>query len=235
MDAKPTGTLYIVSGPIGNLADVTFRAVEILKSVHLIAAEDTRHTKKLLNHYQISTPLVSYHSYNQMKQGPRLIEKLQAGNDVALISDAGTPGISDPLFQLAREAVEASIPIYPAPGPSAVLAALAVSGLPSGKFVFEGFLPRKKGRQTRLKELAEEKRTLVFFESPHRIQKTLADLFEAFGERQVALARELTKLYEEVVRAPLSELAGQTDKTWKGEITLVVAGNQTKPSRTKEN
>lgn len=218
------GSLYIVSTPIGNLADFTYRAVETLRKVHLIAAEDTRRTKNLLNHYQIQTPLSSFHSYNQMKKGQGFVDMLNAGKDLALVSDAGTPGISDPLFHLVRLAVDNGVPVYSIPGPSAAIAALTVSGLPIDRFVFEGFLPVKKRRQKRLSELAEEKRTIVLYESPHRMERTLQDLFRVFGDRRVVIARELTKMYEEVIRGTLADLAAEKGRKWKGEVTLVIAG-----------
>lgn len=222
MESRTPGILYIVSTPIGNLGDITHRALEILNQVELIAAEDTRRTKKLLNHFEIKTPLASYNSYNQEKKTPELIAKLLSGHSLALASDAGTPGISDPLFHLARSAVKESISVQALPGPSSILAALSVSALPADRFIFEGFLPRKKGRQKLLKELAEESRAIVIFESPHRIRKTLKDLAEHMGGRMAAVSRELTKIHEETIRAPLSELA-QMEKNWKGEITLVIA------------
>jgi 16S rRNA (cytidine1402-2'-O)-methyltransferase len=223
------GSLYIVSTPIGNLGDFTVRSAEILNQVQLIAAEDTRRTRVLLNHYEIKTRLTSFHSYNQGKKGPQLISLLNEGQDLALVSDAGTPGISDPLFHLVQLALEADIQVLALPGPSAVLAALTVSGLPMDRFVFEGFLPVKKRRKTRLEELALEKRTLVLYESPHRIHKTLRDLLSVLGNRKVALARELTKLYEEVIRGDLKDLVESlSEKKLKGEITLVIAGTSHK-------
>jgi len=225
MESGAKGVLYIVSTPIGNLDDMTRRSVELLGRVHVIAAEDTRRTRILLNHYHIDTRLSSFHSYNQEKKGGRFIDILIEGKDVALVSDAGTPGISDPLYHLVQLALEEEIRVQSLPGPSAVLAALTVSGLPMDRFVFEGFLPLKKKRKARLKELAEEKRTLVLYESPHRIQKTLRELHEVFGNRKVAVARELTKMYEEVIRGNLKDLEEKAGKKkWKGEITLVIAG-----------
>lgn len=225
MESGAKGVLYIVSTPIGNLDDMTRRSVELLGKVHVIAAEDTRRTRILLNHYHIDTRLSSFHSYNQEKKGGRFIDVLNEGKDVALVSDAGTPGISDPLYHLVQLALEEEIRVQSLPGPSAVLAALTVSGLPMDRFVFEGFLPLKKKRKARLKELAEEKRTLVLYESPHRIQKTLRELHEVFGNRKVAVARELTKMYEEVIRGNLKDLEEKAGKKkWKGEITLVIAG-----------
>jgi 16S rRNA (cytidine1402-2'-O)-methyltransferase len=221
------GTLYIVSTPIGNLGDVTQRAVEILSTVSLIAAEDTRRTRILLNRYEIQTPLSSYNSYNKFKKGPLFMSRLKKGESIALVSDAGTPGISDPHYHLVQLAINEGIFVNAVPGPSALLAALTVSGLPMDKFVFEGFLPRKKGRATRLENLAEEKRTLVIFESPNRIQKTLKDILKVFGNRQVAIARELTKIHEEVIRGNLQDIGNQ-DRKWKGELTLVIEGSDEK-------
>ena len=222
-DTLEPGTIYIVSTPIGNLGDFTQRAVETLKHVSLIAAEDTRRTRILLDRYKIQTPLSSYNSYNKFKKRSLFIDRLKNGQSIALVSDAGTPGISDPHYHLVQSALEEGIRVNSIPGPSALLAALTVSGLPMDKFVFEGFLPRKKGRATVLENLACEKRTLVIFESPKRIQKTFQDLFKVFGNRQVAIARELTKLHEEVLRGNLEDFANQ-DRNWKGEITLVIAG-----------
>ena len=222
-DTLVPGTIYIVSTPIGNLGDFTQRAVETLKHVSLIAAEDTRRTRILLDRYKIQTPLSSYNSYNKFKKRSLFIDRLKNGQSIALVSDAGTPGISDPHYHLVQSALEEGIRVNSIPGPSALLAALTVSGLPMDKFVFEGFLPRKKGRATALENLACEKLTLVIFESPNRIQKTFQDLFKVFGNRQVAIARELTKLHEEVLRGNLEDFANQ-DRNWKGEITLVIAG-----------
>ncbi len=221
------GTIYIVSTPIGNLGDFTQRAVEILSTVSLIAAEDTRRTRILLNRYEIQTPLSSYNSYNKFKKGPLFIGRLKKGESMALVSDAGTPGISDPHYHLVQLAIGEGISVNAVPGPSALLAALTVSGLPMDKFVFEGFLPRKKGRATRLEKLAEEKRTLVIFESPNRIQKTLKDILTVFGNRQVAIARELTKIHEEIIRGNLEDIGNQ-DRKWKGELTLVIEGSNEK-------
>ena len=223
IDAK--GVLYIISTPIGHLEDITRRSIELLGQVHVIAAEDTRRTRILLNHYHIETRLSSFHSYNQEKKADKFIAILNEGKDVALVSDAGTPGISDPLYHLVKRALGEDVQVQSLPGPSAVLAALTVSGLPMDRFVFEGFLPLKKKRQTRLKELAEEKRTIVLYESPHRIEKTLRELHQILGNRKAVVARELTKMYEEVIRGNLKDLAEMAEKKkWKGEITLVIAG-----------
>ena len=217
------GRLYIVSTPIGNLGDVTQRAVEILSTVSLSAAEDTRRTRILLNRYEIQTSLSSYNSYKKFKKGPLFMSRLKKGESIALVSDAGTPGVSDPHYHLVQLAINEGVFVNAVPGPSALLAALTVSGLPMDKFVFEGFLPRKKGRATRLENLAEEKRTLVIFESPNRIQKTLKDILKVFGNRQVAIARELTKIHEETIRGNLEDIGNQ-DRKWKGELTLVIEG-----------
>tara|TARA_B110000467_G_C18142218_1_gene379425 strand:+ start:22 stop:741 length:720 start_codon:yes stop_codon:yes gene_type:complete len=227
-----TGSLFVVSTPIGNLGDVTYRAVEILNKVSLIAAEDTRRTKILLNRYQIHTPLSSYNSFNKIKKSRGFVERLKKGNDIALVSDAGTPGISDPYYHLVNAAVDEGISIYSIPGASALLAALTVSSLPMDRFIFEGFLPRKKGRTTMLENLSNEQRTVVIFESPNRIEKTLKDLYQFFGNRKVAISRELTKMYEEVIRGNLEELSSLT-RTWKGEITVVIAGADKKRGRDK--
>ena len=223
--AEEIGTLYILSTPIGNLKDVTHRSLELLSDVDLIAAEDTRRTGVLLKHYDIKTPLSSFNSYNQVKKSDRLIARLKAGHDLALVSDAGTPGISDPLYYLVTVALNERVPVVSLPGPSAVLVALTVSGLPMNRFVFEGFLPRKKGRKKLIEELAQEKRTIVLFESPHRIVKTLNELYQVMGDRKAAVARELTKIHEEVIRGTLGELAIQAaEQKLKGEITLVISG-----------
>ena len=223
--AEAIGALYIISTPIGNLKDVTHRSLELLSDVDLIAAEDTRRTGVLLKHYDIKTPLSSFNSYNQVKKSDRLIARLQAGHDLALVSDAGTPGVSDPLYYLVKAALDQRVPVVSLPGPSAVLAALTVSGLPINRFVFEGFLPRKKGRKKLIEELAQEKRTIVLFESPHRIVKTLNELYQVMGDRKAVLARELTKIHEEVIRGTLGALATKAEEQkLKGEITLVISG-----------
>ena len=223
--AEEIGTLYIISTPIGNLKDATHRSLELLSDVDLIAAEDTRRTGILLKHFEIKTPLSSFNSYNQVKKSDRLIARLKAGHDLALVSDAGTPGVSDPLYYLVKAALDKRVPVVSLPGPSAVLAALTVSGLPINRFVFEGFLPRKKGRKKLIEELAQEKRTIVLFESPHRIVKTLNELYQVMGERKAVLARELTKIHEEVIRGTLGALATKAEEQkLKGEITLVISG-----------
>jgi len=224
-----SGALYIVSTPIGNLADISYRAIHILNNVDLIAAEDTRVTSRLLNFYEIKTKSIPYHSYNQKNQTPKLINKLKNNKTIALVSDAGTPGISDPAYELVRNCVQEKIKIIPIPGASAMLAALVVSGLPTNRFVFEGFLPLKKGRQTRLTELKDEKRTLVFYESPHRVLKTVTQFLEFFGNRQCQMGREITKKFEEFFRGSLEELISYLEsKKIKGEIVLIVEGNSDK-------
>lgn len=219
------GKLSIVGTPIGNLGDFTFRAAKTLGEAFLIAAEDTRRSRILLNHYDIKTPLTSYNSYNKERKGRELLELMKGGHEIALVSDAGMPGISDPLYHLVRGAIKAEVSIQTIPGPSATLAALVVSGLPMNRFSFEGFLPRKKRRTQTLKNLAEDPRTVILFESPKRLNKTLKDLLEIFGDRDITVARELTKIHEETIRGKLSEIANRNEKkTWKGEVTLVVAG-----------
>ena len=220
--------LYIVPTPIGNLKDMTFRAVEVLKNVDLILAEDTRTSGKLLKNYEITTQMQSHHMHNEHKMVDYLVEKLKSGVSMALISDAGTPAISDPGFLIARACIEHSIDVDCLPGATAFVPALVNSGLPNDKFVFEGFLPVKKGRQTRLLLLAEETRTIIFYESPHKLIKTLTQLCAYFGEtRPVSVSRELTKLYEETVRGTAkSVLEHYTNKPPKGEIVLIVGGKK---------
>jgi 16S rRNA (cytidine1402-2'-O)-methyltransferase len=220
--------LYIVPTPIGNLKDMTFRAVEVLKEVDLILAEDTRTSGKLLKHYEIITHMQSHHMHNEHKTVENLIQRLKSGTVVALISDAGTPAISDPGFLLTRACVENNIEVDCLPGATAFVPALVNSGLPNDKFVFEGFLPVKKGRQTRLLLLAEEIRTIIFYESPHKLIKTLGHFCEYFGEdRQVSVSRELTKLYEETIRGTAKEVLDHyTNKPPKGEIVIIVGGKK---------
>ncbi|WP_194766321.1 16S rRNA (cytidine(1402)-2'-O)-methyltransferase [Tamlana sp. I1] len=220
--------LYIVPTPIGNLKDMTFRAIEVLKDVDLILAEDTRTSGKLLKHYEISTQMQSHHMHNEHKTIETIIRKLKSGTTVALISDAGTPAISDPGFLLSRACIEEGIAIECLPGATAFVPALVNSGLPNDKFVFEGFLPVKKGRQTRLLLLAEETRTIIFYESPHKLVKTLGHFCEYFGEdRTVSVSRELSKLFEETIRGTAKEvLEYYTNKPPKGEIVVVVGGKK---------
>ncbi len=227
-----SGALYVVSTPIGNLDDITLRAVFILKHVDLIAAEDTRKTRILLKHLSIEKPLVSHHSYNEARKAPELIRMLQSGKSVALVTDAGTPGISDPAYVLIREALACAIRVVPVPGPSALLPALIVSGLPTDRFVFEAFLPLKKGRKKKLEALAAEERTVIIYESPFRMERTLNDLHEEFGNREVAVVRELTKKFEEVVRGPLDEVMAQlAKKEFRGEYVIVLGGTRSAKDR----
>ncbi|WP_274474950.1 16S rRNA (cytidine(1402)-2'-O)-methyltransferase [Mangrovimonas aestuarii] len=220
--------LYLVPTPIGNLNDMTFRAIEVLKSVDLILAEDTRTSGKLLKHFDIATPSQSHHMHNEHKTVASLVNKLKSGMTIALISDAGTPAISDPGFLLTRACLEEGIDVECLPGATAFVPALVNSGLPNDKFVFEGFLPVKKGRQTRLTLLAEEPRTMIFYESPHKLVKTLTNFCEYFGEdRPVSVSRELTKLYEETVRGTAKEvLEHYTSNPPKGEIVIIVGGKK---------
>jgi 16S rRNA (cytidine1402-2'-O)-methyltransferase len=227
---RPPGTLYVVSTPIGNLEDITLRALRILKEVDLIAAEDTRRTGLLLKHFGIEKPLTSYFEGNELKKREFILSRLREGSDVALVSDAGTPGISDPGFRLIRLAIEHKIAVVPIPGPSAAIAALSIAGLPTDAFFFKGFLPHKsKKRRDLLGDLAEVRETLLFYESPHRIFETLQDILEILGDREMVLARELTKAYEEVLRGTVSEIQKQIGvRNLKGEITLVIAGKTRK-------
>ena len=227
MDKNETrGILYICGTPIGNLEDITLRALKILKKVKLIAAEDTRHTKKLLNHYQINTKITSYYEYNKFKKAPYLVEILKNGQDIVLVSDAGMPGISDPGYVLINLALNNNIKIVPIPGVSALITALVVSGLPTDKFVFEGFLPRKiKERKRYFKSIENEERTVIFYETPHRLKRALKDMLDVWGERKIVIARELTKMHEEIIRGKLSQVLTEiSTKEIKGEITLVVQG-----------
>ncbi len=224
-----SGALYIVSTPIGNLTDISERALKILNGVDLIAAEDTRTSKFLLDHFSIRKPLISYHGYNERRRAPELIARLKSGASVAVVTDAGTPGISDPAAVVIRHAIAEGITVIPVPGASAILAALTVSGLPTDRFVFEGFLPVKKGRQTRLGQLALEERTIVLYESPHRLERTLRDLLAAFGDRPIALVREITKKFEEVRRGELSAMLDEVRRRApRGEYVLVIAGRSFK-------
>lgn len=220
------GKLYLVSTPIGNLEDITLRALRILKEVDLIAAEDTRHTSNLLKHYQISKPLISYHDFNKEKRAPELIDLLKQGKSLAIVSDAGTPGISDPCYLLVKLAIQDNIEIVPIPGATAFVSALIVSGLPTDRFVFEGFLPSKEGRKKRrLEELANDKRTIILYESPHRLVKSLDHIKDILGDRNIVLARELTKKFEEIKRGKISQLIEFfSHSKIKGEIVVLVEG-----------
>ena len=227
-DNTGTGTLYLVGTPIGNLEDMTFRAVRILKEADIIAAEDTRQTRKLLTHYEISGKLVSYHEHNKEGSGKELIRLMEEGQSVALVSDAGMPAISDPGADLAREAIDAGIPVVPVPGANAAISALVISGLPTERFIFVGFLPRvKKKLKDELTALQSTQATMLFYESPHRVQKTVAAMSEVWGERKAALIRELTKRHEEAVRGTLGELAAYLkEHPPLGEYVVVVNGRE---------
>ena len=216
--------LYIVSTPIGNLKDITLRAIDTLKSVDLIAAEDTRHTKVLLSEYQINTPLTSYFEHNEIKKAEYLLGLLKEGKNIALVTDAGTPGISDPGYRVIKSAQENNIPMTAIPGPTALIAALTLSGLSAHSFVFEGFLPVKSGaRRKKLEELKAEKRTVIFYESPHRLEKTLLDIQDVLGDPEVVCAREMTKKFEEVLRGKCSEiLSGLNSSKLKGEFVILI-------------
>ncbi|MCS7203191.1 MAG: 16S rRNA (cytidine(1402)-2'-O)-methyltransferase [Thermodesulfovibrio sp.] len=222
----PQGRLYIVSTPIGNLEDITLRALDTLKKVDYIACEDTEHSLKLLNHYGIKKPLISYWSQKEKVRAEEIIQKIKSGNNVALITDAGTPGISDPGAVVIKRAIEEDIEVIPIPGPSALTAALSISGLPSDEFTFIGFLPvRQSQRRKKLLELSSERRTLVFYEAPHRIIQSLYDMLEVLGDRYVAVARELTKIYEEVVRGRLKEVLEKLENSKvAGEYVIVLEG-----------
>jgi len=218
--------LYIVPTPIGNLEDFTFRAINVLKDVDLILCEDTRRSKKLLIHYDIETPLRSHHKFNEHKEIGKVVNKILSGKKIALISDAGTPGISDPGFLAVRTCLENNIEVECLPGATALIPALVNSGIPFDKFVFEGFLPVKKGRKTKLEKLSKEERTMVFYESPHKLLKTLKDFSNSFGqERKVAISRELTKIYEETIRLSLENAVKLfTEKPPKGEFVIIIEG-----------
>ena len=225
------GILYIVPTPVGNMEDMTFRAVRILKEVDLVLAEDTRTSGILLKHYEIKNALMSHHKFNEHGTSAGIVNRLQVGENVALISDAGTPGISDPGFFLVREDVRAGIEVQCLPGATAFVPALVSSGLPCDRFVFEGFLPQKKGRQTKLQSLKDEERTMIFYESPFRLVKTLLQFAEVYGgDRQVSVCREISKVHEESVRGSLTEvIAHFQEKEPKGEIVIVLAGRNSKP------
>jgi len=218
------GTLYLVATPIGNLADITHRAIDVLKTVSVIACEDTRHTRKLLQHYGLETKTVSYHEHNEQERARQLIELLREGKDVAVVSDAGTPSISDPGYRLVRAAIENEVRVVPVPGPSALISALIAAGLPTDEFFFGGFLPpRSNARRTRLTELRSVPGTLIFYEAPHRLAETLKDALETLGEREAVVARELTKLHEEIRRGRLSVLVEHySNEDPRGEIVLLI-------------
>jgi 16S rRNA (cytidine1402-2'-O)-methyltransferase len=235
------GTLYVVATPLGNLEDITLRALRVLKEVHLIAAEDTRHSRKLLAHYDISTPLTSYYDWIERHKAAQLVEELKRGKSMALISDAGTPGIADPGFHLIREAITAGLRIEAVPGPSAVAAALSVAGLPTDRFVFEGFVPaRRSARRRFFAALAQEPRTVVVYEAARRLLPSLQDLHEVLGPRQVVVLRELTKMFEEILRGRVDELLRQLEQRLgnqllQGEVTLLLAGGEAAPQVSVES
>ena len=217
------GTLYIVSTPIGNLGDISYRAIDTLHNVSLVAAEDTRRSKKLFSYYKITTKLISFFEHNSVSRIPQLMGCLNEGKDIALISDAGTPGVSDPAYRIVREAIERSVKIVSVPGASALLAALVVSGLPTDRFIFEGFLPPKKGRITKISKNKDEDATLIYYESPHRLCRTLNQLHEILGDRPAVIARELTKIHEEIKRGTLLELFSYYSKVKpKGECVILI-------------
>lgn len=225
------GRLYVVATPIGNLEDITARAIRVLSEVDLIAAEDTRHTRKLLDRYDIHTRLISYHEHNERFRAEEIVRIILDGGDVALVSDSGTPAISDPGYILIRRCIEERIDIIPVPGPTAFVAALCVSGLPMHRFAFEGFLPYKSGkRRNKLMELAEEERTLIFYESPHRLSKSLSDMLDLFGNRRVVVASEITKIHESFFRGTLEEAVEMfKDGKIKGEHVIVIEGAPKRP------
>ena len=222
------GKLFLVGTPIGNLSDISFRALEILKSVEIIAAEDTRRTGILLAHFNIRNKLTSYHDFNKERVAPQMIDILKEGKSVAVVSDAGTPGISDPAYLLVKLAIEAHIDIQSIPGPTAFVSALIISGLPTDRFTFEGFLPPKQGKRSkRLEELGEETKTLIFYESPYRLVKTLKDIQQSFPERRMSVSRELTKKFEETVRGTTGQVLEYfQNKKVKGEFVIVIEGKQ---------
>lgn len=230
------GILYIVPTPVGNMEDMTLRAIRILKEADVVLAEDTRTSGILLKHFDIKNHLVSHHKFNEHGTTAGIVERLKAGQTVALVSDAGTPGISDPGFFLAREAARAGITVQTLPGPTACIPALVSSGLPCDRFCFEGFLPQKKGRQSHLESLKEESRTMVFYESPYRLLKTLKQFAEVYGgDRQVSVAREISKLHEEHVRGTLDEVVAHFEETEpRGEIVIILAGKEIQKSKNKK-
>ena len=218
-----SGILYIVATPIGNLQDITYRAVEILKNVSFIATEDTRHSRKLLSHFNINKSLISYFEHNELKRIPQIIKKINKGVDCALITDAGTPGISDPAYKLIRRAIDENIKVESIPGPNAVITSLTASGLPTDRFLFEGFLPNKKNRKSRLERLKKEDATLIFFENPNRLRRTLKDIQIFLGDRPAVIAREMTKIHEEYIRGTVSQLISYTEKNkLKGECVILI-------------
>jgi 16S rRNA (cytidine1402-2'-O)-methyltransferase len=231
------GTLYLVATPIGNLSDITHRALEVLRDVDLIACEDTRHTQKLLNHYGINTRTISYHEHNEQQRAVQLIDQLKQGSDIAVVSDAGTPAVSDPGFRLVRAAIENEVPVVPVPGPSALISALVAGGLPTDEFFFAGFLPpRSNARRARLSELQSVPGTLIFYEAPHRLAATLKDAYEILGERDAVVARELTKVHEEIRRGRLSELSEYYEaEEARGEIVVLIDHNVISAAKPQSN
>ena len=219
-------TLYIVATPIGNLEDITLRAIRTLKEVDIIAAEDTRHTQTLLRHFSINTPLTSYHEHNERAKAGQLVDRLERGESVALVSDAGTPGISDPGYRLVLEAIRRGIRVVPIPGPSALIAALSASGLPTDGFNFRGFLPsRKRERRSKLQELCSDRYSIVVYETPHRLKESLDDIREILGDRRIVLAREVSKVHEEFLRGRISEVIAEVSRREiRGEVTLIIEG-----------
>jgi len=226
-----SGILYIVATPIGNLEDITLRAIRVLKEADLVAAEDTRHTRHLLDRYQIDTQLTSYHDHNKEEKAPVLVARMLEGKSVALVSDAGTPGISDPGYFLINLAIDRKIPVVPIPGATAAIAALSVSGMPTDRFLFEGFLPAKHlARLKRLQELSKEERTIIFYEAPHKIIRAVADMLAVLSDRRAVITRELTKIHEETIRGTLSEcLKRLQEGTIKGEFTVILHGATKEP------
>jgi len=217
------GTLFIVSTPIGNLADITFRAVETLKTVSFIAAEDTRRTRKLLNHFDIKTKLISYYEHNRFARIPQILQHLESGKDVAVVTDAGTPGVSDPAYKLIRSVIQVDVKVEPIPGASAFLTALVASGLPTDRFLFVGFLPPKKGRRKKLSDLASHEATLILYENPKRVVKTLSDIATFLGDRPAVVCRELTKVHEEIIRGTISELLSYFSRNSpRGECVIMI-------------
>lgn len=231
MTMEGYGTLFVVATPIGNLEDITLRAIRALKEADMIAAEDTRHTRKLLNHYHITTPVTSYFEHNKAIKGDYIIGRLKEGRDIALVSDAGTPGVSDPGYNLIKAAIEAGIKVVPVPGASAAIAALSISGFPADGFAFEGFLPHKeKARRDKLESLKGDPRNIVFYESPQRVISTLQAVRDIFGERSIVLSRELTKIHEETLRGKVSDLlASLMGRTIRGEVVIITEGFHGEP------
>lgn len=224
---EPSGRLYIVSTPIGNLEDITLRALRVLKEVGIIAAEDTRHTRKLISRYDIHVPLTSYHDYNKLEKAEVLLAKLKEGTDIALVSDAGTPGISDPGYYLIKRAIAEGIRVIPIPGPTALTAALSISGLPTDRFSFIGFLPKKRSaRENTLRMLSNLDHTHILYESPHRVLKTLNEIRDIFGERRISVARELTKIHEEVIRGTVSVVIDKLGTHPRGEMVIIIEGKR---------